>query len=90
MDSIELPQTLLKEIGKIRKDPITSAATFLDSTRCFHHSCFKISEQLQDFYAIDSIEGIELKRQLVPILAEDDDWNGLYQRRYVLEKRSTA
>ena len=61
MDSIELPQTLVREISKLRRNPITSAATFLDSTRCFRHSHFKISDHVRDF----SDEEITLEKQLI-------------------------
>ena len=65
MDSIELQQALFNEIRKLRRNPITSAATFLDSTRCFRHSHFKISDHIQDFCGFDLIEKIILRKQLI-------------------------
>ena len=64
MDSIEIPQTLFQEIVKLRSNPITYAAGFLDSTRCLRYSDFKIAEDLQDFCETDFIEKIVLQRQL--------------------------
>ena len=65
MNSIELPETLLSEIRKLRRNPITSAATFLDSTRCFRHSHFKTSDHIQDLCGFDLIEKLILRRQLI-------------------------
>ena len=65
LDSIELPQILLNEMRKLRMDPMTSAATFLDSTRCLRHSRFKILDHIQDFYGFDLIEEIVLGRQFI-------------------------
>ena len=64
MDSIDLPQSLFSEIEKLRRDPISSAATFLDSTRCFRRSYFEISDHIQELCGFDLIEEITLKRQL--------------------------
>ena len=65
MDSIEPPQTLFQEIVKLRSNPITYAARFLDSTKCFRHLHFKISERIQDFNEVDLREEIALQRQLI-------------------------
>ena len=64
MDSIELPQTIFSEIRKLRRNPIPSAATFLDSTRCFHHSHFKLSNHIQELCRFNQIKDI-LKRHLI-------------------------
>ena len=65
MDSIELPQKIVSEIKKLRRNPITSAATFLDSTRCFHHSHFKLSDHIQELCRFNHIKEIVLKRHLI-------------------------
>ena len=64
MDSIELPQILFSEIRKLRRNPISSAAIFLDSTRCFRHSLYKTLDHIQEFCGFDLIKEIILKRQL--------------------------
>ena len=65
MDTIELPQALFSEIRELRMNPITSAATFLDSTRCFRHSQFKTFDHIQDLCGFDLIEENISKRQLI-------------------------
>ena len=65
VDSIELPKAFFSEIRKLRRNPITSAATFLDSTRCFRHLHFKISDHIQDLCGFDSIEESILRKQLI-------------------------
>ena len=65
MDSIELPQIILKEIRKLRRNPMTSASTFLDSTRCFRHSHCKISDHIQAFCRLDLTKENILKSQLI-------------------------
>ena len=64
MDSIEIPQTLFQEIVKLRSNPITYAARFLDSTRCLRYSDFKVAEHIQDLCETDFIEKNALQRQL--------------------------
>ena len=64
MDSIE-PQTNFCEIRKLRKNPITSAATFLDSTRCFWYLHFEISDLMQMFCRFDLFGEIILRKQLI-------------------------
>ena len=65
LDSIELTKAFLCEIKKLRNNPITSAATFLDSTKCFRHSHFRISDHIQDMCGFDLIETLILRRQLI-------------------------
>ena len=89
MDSIEIPQTLSQEIVKLRSNPMTYAARFLDSTRCFRRSYFKICEHIQNFCESYSIKEIVLQRQLLflqRMMIELDSNRGvkLWQREAVL------
>ena len=80
MDAFEPPQTLFQGIVKLRSNPITFAARFLDSTRCLRHSYFIISEHIQNFCEIGLIEEIELQRQLIflqKIVIELDSTRGI-------------
>ena len=96
MDSIELPQilfseTLLSEIRKLRRNPISSAAIFLDSTRCFRHSHLQNIRSYSGV-CVDLIwsKNTNIEKAVNIFLAEDDDWNGLNQRGCIMEKRSSA
>ena len=80
MDSIEPPQDLFREIRKLRRNPITSAASFLDSTKCFRHSHFEISAHIQDFRGFDLREEIILKKESIflrKMLIEMDSTRGV-------------